>query len=70
MTDKQKLPDAIREQISAQKLSLEEVAAHMGVSPNELANTYDLGDVTFPETSGAEAQSEAKAEGEPGTKPG
>lgn len=59
MAEKQKLPDAIREQITRDKLSLAEVAQHHGLSENEFVNTYDLADVTFAETSGAEAQAEA-----------
>ena len=59
MADKLKLPDAIREQIAAQKLNLEETAAHLGVGPTEFANTYDLSDVIFPERTGADAQAEA-----------
>lgn len=66
---KEPLPDALKQMISRDKPSIEELAAHVGLSPTELANQYDLGDVTFPAVSGAEAQAEAKAEGEPGTQP-
>lgn len=66
---KQPLPDSLREMVSRDKASLEELAAHIGLSPSELANQYDLGDVTFQPLSGPEAQQEAKEEGQPGTKP-
>lgn len=66
---KQPLPQAMSEQISRDGLSLEELAAHHGLSPDELVNQYDLGDVKFHERSGAEAQAEAQQGGEPGTTP-
>lgn len=59
----------MREQIDRDGLSLEELADHHGLGVSELVNQYDLSDVTFKPTSGAEAQSEAKAEGDPGTRP-
>jgi AraC-like DNA-binding protein len=44
---KQELPQAMQEMVERDGVSLDELAAHVGLSPSELADQYDLTKVTF-----------------------
>lgn len=48
MPEREKLPEALLEMVTRDGYTLEELAAHCGWHPSEMAKLYDLSGVPFP----------------------